>query len=106
MWEKGVLGTHCPDTVIHTLLFLTGKLFALREGQEQRNLSHDQFQFTNQDDGSMVVKYVEQVSEANQGGLKRRRKELKSVEHVEDPLDDKSFTLIYNFYISKWYVLI
>jgi len=101
-----VLGTHSPDTVINTLLFLSGKLFALRGCQEQRDLSHDQFQFTQQDDGSMLVTYVEKVFKTNQGGLKRRRKEMKSVEHVEDPLDDKSFAFIYNFYIMKWWVLI
>jgi hypothetical protein len=102
MWEEGILGTETPDTVINTLLFLTGKLFALRGGQEQRDLSHDQFQFVEQRDGMMLIKYAEKLSKTNQGGLKRRKKDPKQIEHVEDPFDVKSFTFIYNFYLSKW----
>ena len=39
MWNTGVLGTGSPDSIINTLLFLTGKLFALRGGKEQRELN-------------------------------------------------------------------
>ena len=103
MWKAGVLGTHSPDTVINTLLFLTGKLFALRGGKEQRDLTHDQFEFVDQPNGLVLVKYVEKVSKTNQGGLKRRKKELKTVEHVEDRrMDDKSFSFVYHFYLGKW----
>ncbi|XP_028410790.1 uncharacterized protein KIAA1958-like [Dendronephthya gigantea] len=45
MWDAGVLGTGSPDSIINTLLFLTGKLFALRGGKEQRELTRDQFEF-------------------------------------------------------------
>lgn len=44
-WSKGVLGTHSPDVVINTLMFLTGKLFVLRGGKELRELSHEQIEF-------------------------------------------------------------
>ena len=33
MWTKGVFGTHNPDAVINTFLFLSGKLFVIRGGQ-------------------------------------------------------------------------
>lgn len=105
MWECGVLGTSCPDSVVNKLLFLSGKLFALRGGKEQRELTHDQFQFCEQPNGTMVVKYSEKVSKTNQGGLKRRKHEVKSVEHVEDPRDERSWSFVYHFYVSKWYVL-
>ena len=55
MWKQGVLGTHSPDTVINSLVFLTGKLFVLRGGKEQRDLLREQFEFEGQDDGSMKV---------------------------------------------------
>ena len=101
MWEQGILGTHCQDALINTLLLLTGKLFALRGGPEQRSLSQHQLQFEELSDGKVLVKYAEKVSKINQGGLKRRKVEPKKVEHIEDPMDDRSFTFIYNFYNSK-----
>ena len=83
MWKHGVLGTHTPDTVINTLVFLTAKLLVLRGGREQRDLSREQFDFVKQDDGLMKVIFKEKVSKTNQGGLKRRKMEAKVVEHIE-----------------------
>ena len=104
MWKQGVLGTHTPDTVINTLVFLTAKLFVLRGGREQRDLSREQFDFVKQDDGLMKVIFKEKVSKTNQGGLKRRKMEAKVVEHIEDPLDERSFSFLCCFYMSKWLV--
>ena len=42
----------------------------------------------------MSVTYKEKVSKTNQGGLKRRKIERKIVQHVEDPMDERSFTFI------------
>ncbi|KAK3705188.1 hypothetical protein QZH41_013984 [Actinostola sp. cb2023] len=102
MWSQGILGTHCPDAVLNALMFLSGKLFVLRGGKEQRELSHDQFVLEKQkENGLMLVIFKEKVSKTNQGGLKRRKVDRKEVRHVEDPTSEKSFTFIYNFYISK-----
>ena len=106
VWNTGVLGTDSPDSVINTLLFLTGKLFALRGGKEQRELMHDQFEFVDKPDGMVIVKYTEKVSKTNQGGIKRRKHDLKRVEHVENPQHEESFTFVYQFYLSMWYVLL
>jgi hypothetical protein len=57
LWSKGVFGTHSPKSVLNALMFLTGKIFVLRGGKEQRDLTHDQFTFQEQDDGSMIVTY-------------------------------------------------
>ena len=89
MWKKGVMGTHSPDAVINALMFLSGKLFILRGGREQRDLSHDQFIFEEQLDGSMMVIFKEKVSKTNQGGLKRRKVVRKEVRHLEDPSNDR-----------------
>ena len=104
-WKKGVFGTHspvCPNAVINTLLFLSGKLFVLRGGQELRSWTRDQIEFEQKQDGAMCVTYKEKVSKINQGGLKQRKVEPKIVQHIEDPPDEKSFTLIYHFYLNKW----
>ena len=40
MWETlGVLGDQDPKTLLHTLVFLFGKFFALRSGEEHRSLT-------------------------------------------------------------------
>ena len=82
-------------------MFLLGKFFVLGGGQELRSLTHDQFEFQEKQDGTTCVTYKENVSKTNQGSLKRRKAEPKVVQHVEDPLDEKSFTFIYHFYVNK-----
>ena len=44
LWEKGVLGESDPQTLLDTVLFLCGIHFALRSGQEHRNLKLSQFE--------------------------------------------------------------
>ena len=102
LWFSGALGTHCPSVLLDTLVFLAGKTFALRGGQEHRSLSRESFEFGNLEDGKTIVIYREKTSKINQGGLKRRKVTPKEVKHVEDGQDAKSFTYIFNFYISKW----
>jgi hypothetical protein len=38
MWSKGILGTDSPQKLLDTLVYLLGLHFALRAGQEHRNL--------------------------------------------------------------------
>ena len=106
MWNSGILGTSCPNSVINTLLYLTRKLFGLQGGKEQRELTHDRFELVEKPDGMVVVKYTEKISKTNQGGLKRRKQEVKQMKHVENPLHKESFSFIYSFYISMWYVFV
>ena len=42
MWTKGVLGDKDPRTLLNTLVYLFGKFFALRSGEEHRNLTFSQ----------------------------------------------------------------
>ena len=42
MWSKRALGDTDPKTLLNTLFFLIGKLFALRSGEEHRSLTFDQ----------------------------------------------------------------
>ena len=41
LWITGALGTHSPGVLLDTLVFLAGKIFALRGGQEHRSLKAD-----------------------------------------------------------------
>ena len=40
MWKKGQLGDRNPRVLLNTLIFLNGRNFALRSGQEHRNLRY------------------------------------------------------------------
>ena len=79
LWEKGVLGEHDPQTLLDTLLFLCGIHFALRSGQEHRNLQLSQFEIQSDKEGSECLIYTENVSKNNQGGLSHRKVKPKTV---------------------------
>ena len=100
LWTTGSLGTHSPAVLVDTLVFLAGKIFALRGGQAHRDLCFDSFDFGETEEVKTMATYREKASKANQGGLKRRKP--KEVIPIEDGADKRSFTYIFNFYMSKW----
>lgn len=38
MWESKVLGDHCPQALLNTIIYMNGLYFALRSGEEHRSL--------------------------------------------------------------------
>ena len=91
MWKKGVLGTNTPQKLINTLLYHFGLNFALRAGQEHRNLrvsDNPQITLKTADDGRKYIQYVEDVSKSNSGGLNSRKlgpKVARAYENRQDP---------------------
>lgn len=77
LWETGVLGDENPKQLIHTLLYLLGVQFALRAGQEHRDLRvgpKSQFAlYTDPVLGKEYLEYTEDQSKNNQGGIKQRK---------------------------------
>lgn len=89
MWEKNVLGSDSPSKLVNTLVYLIGLNFALRGGQEHRNLrwKNSQLQLMNAKDGKCFLRYTEDVSKNNQGGLKHRKIKPKVVDAYENEND-------------------
>lgn len=106
LWEKGLLGKESGETLVNTMVYLFGLNFALRAGQEHRNIRWKNSQIvlkTCCDSGRRYLEYMEDVSKTNQGGLKNRGKMRKSTRAYEN-VDDRSRCIVtyYEFYNSKW----
>lgn len=103
LWQKGYLGDHSPQALVTTMIFMCGLYFALRSGAEHRNLRHNPSQITlfEPPDQRAYLRYVEDVSKNNQGGLKSRKNKPKVVYHHAN-VDDSTrcFVRLYKLYKS------
>ena len=75
MWCKEILGRDTPQKLLDTLLFQLGLHFALRAGQEHRNLrigENSQITICSELDGTKYLRYKEDVSKTNRGGLQHK----------------------------------
>ncbi|XP_048240336.1 uncharacterized protein KIAA1958-like [Haliotis rufescens] len=82
LWETGILGEDTPQKLLDTLVYLIGLNFALRAGDEHRYLrsgSNSQLQLLMSSNGVKQLKYTEDISKTNRGGLKHRKVERKHV---------------------------
>jgi integrase len=86
MWELGVLGDDTPQKLLDTVLYFFGIHFALRAGQEHRNLRFQNSQISVETDseGHRYLLYTEDISKNRQGGLKHRLVKPKSVRAYEN----------------------
>ena len=78
LWSLGLLGTHHPDVLLNTCVFLIGKGCALRARKEHHCLRsppfRSQFQFLHDTEGQIFMQYSEEVGyKTNKGGLKHRK---------------------------------
>ena len=85
MWEKGVLGDQDAKSLLHTLVFLFGKFFALKSGEEHRNLRFEQLRVIEGDDVERTrLQYRSHGEKNHGGGLKHRNVTTKVVEQHEN----------------------
>ena len=80
MWQNGILGTDTPQKLLDTLVYSLGLNFALRAGQEHRNLrvgALSQIKVVTDEHGTQYLEYREDVSKTNRGGLKHRKMDPK-----------------------------
>ena len=88
LWQNGFLGSHTPELLRDTILFVFGNCFALRAGQEHRNLrmKNSQLSLPTDESGAEYLQYVEDLSKSNNGSLAHLRiknKVVRAYENVE-----------------------
>ena len=101
LWEKDLLGDKDPQTLLDTMLWMCGIYFALRSGQEHRNLRPAQIELTESAGESAYVVYHEDVSKNNPGGINHRKIKPKSVVHYASSVPERCFVRLYKLYCSK-----
>ena len=75
LWQTGQLGDHSPQGLVDTMLFMNGVYFALRSGDEHRNLRHNpsQLELIEKPGERAYLQYTEDISKNHPGGLKGRK---------------------------------
>ena len=81
LWEKKILGDHIPESLLNTMIYMNGLYFALRSGDEHRNIRHNpcQIQVIERPGERAHLRYTEDISKNRPGGLKGRKMKPKVV---------------------------
>ena len=106
VWNIGLLGLHCPESLLNTVVFVIGKGFSLRAGKEHYALRrppyNSQFVFHHDQTGQVFLRYTEDIGlKINKGGIKHRKIEPKQVDLY--PIDnvDRCPLRVILMYLSK-----
>lgn len=104
LWGNHQLGAHTPQSLVNTIFFMCGVYFALRSGQEHRALRFEpsQIELVEREGERAYLKYTEDLSKNNPGGLKGRKNKPKVVLHHENASDPgRCFVKLFKLYQSK-----
>ena len=104
LWETQQLGAHSPQSLVNTIFFMCGVYFALRSGHEHRALRHDpsQIELVERDGERAYLRYTEDISKNNPGGLKGRKNKPKVVIHHENPSNpSRCFVKLFKLYQNR-----
>ena len=101
LWQNGLLGDSTPQTLLDTMVFCNGLYFALRSGQEHRQLRLRpcQIEIIENDGKRPYLKYTEDISKNRQGGIKGRNMKPKIVYHhasIDNPA--RCFVRLFKMY--------
>lgn len=103
LWSTGTLGDHSPIALLNTIFYMCGIYFALRSGQEHRQLRYQpcQIEVIENPGKRAYLLYTEDVSKNNQGGLKGRKIIPKSVRHyANEDNPTRCFVRLFKLYNS------
>ena len=102
LWSKGLLGDSSPQSLVDTIIVMNGLFFALRSGDEHRQLRSDpcQTQMIEKPGQRPYLEYVEDASKNRPGGLKGRRLKPKIVQHHNPENPARCFVRLFKLYRS------
>ena len=104
LWTSGQLGHRTPQALVDTMLFMCGVYFALRSGQEHRVLRFNppQIELVERGGERAYLRYTEDTSKNNPGGLKGRKTKPKVVIHHENQTNpERCFVRLFKLYLGK-----
>ena len=103
LWKKGLLGDHCPQALLDTLVYYIGLYFAIRGGEHrQLRFKPSQLELVEPANASPYLVFTEFVSKTNQGGLLHRKKQPKQVtHHVNVESSDRCLVRMFKLYNSR-----
>ena len=83
LWSKGLLGSETPQALVDTMLYMNGLYFALRSGEEHRQLRFNpcQIELVERTGQRPFLRYTEDITKNHSGGLKGRKTKPKIVTH-------------------------
>ena len=75
LWKEKILGDHSPQSLLNTIIYMNGLYFALRSGDEHRNLRHKscQIQVIKKPGEKSYLLYTEDISKNGPGRIKGRK---------------------------------
>ena len=97
LWKEKILGDHSPQSLLNTIIYMNGLYFALRSGDEHRNLRHNpcQIQVIEKPGEKSYLLYTEDISKNCPGGIKGRKVNPKVVHHPS-----RCFVRLFKLYLS------
>ena len=104
LWEKGLLGDSTPQSLLDTVVFYNGIYFALRSGQEHRQLRREpcQIKVMEHPGERPYLKYTEDTSKNHPGGLRGRNPAQKVVVHHSNTTNhQRCFIRFFKLYLEK-----
>lgn len=106
---KEILEKDSPNKLLNAVLFSLGLHFLLRAGQELRNLRfgpNSQITVCSEQDGTKYLKYKEDVSKMNRGGLQHKHMTPEITRaYLNTNLPERCLVLTYKKYLSLRQVL-
>jgi len=103
LWAKGLLGSTNPQALVDTMLFMNGLYFALRSGDEHRQLRFNpcQIQLVERTGQQSYLQYTEDISKNRPGGLKGWKMKPKVVmHHANETNTERCFVHLFKLYNS------
>ena len=101
LWSKALLGSHSPQTLLDTMVYMCGLYFALRSGQEHRQLTIEQIRVVEKPGAPAYLVYTKNTSKNNSGGLQQRKVKPKQVVHYANPeCPERCFVQLFKLYCS------